>query len=79
MFILLLINHINLDSQQKPFVVVKKEKTKVYSGPGQDNVVLFQAEMGNEGDLVSKFSDQWVQVRFSKNKKGWILSDNLVM
>jgi len=79
LFILFLINHINLERKRKPFVVVKKEKTKVYSGPDQGNVVLFEAEIGSEGDLENNFEKNWVQIRFSKNKKGWILGENLVM
>ena len=79
LFILLLINHINLDISRKPFVVIKKEGTKVYSGPGQNNVVLFEVGSGNEGDLVNQFEKKWIQVKFSKDKKGWILSENLVI
>ena len=79
LFLGLLVNHVSMDMTEKAYIVVKSDGTKVYSGPGSTNVVLFEVNNGSEADLIQNFNNKWIQVKFSKNKKGWIYRDNLVM
>ena len=78
LFVLLFLNQVSLDLSRRPYIVVKSTSTKVYSGPGSSNVVLFEVGKGSEALILNKL-DKWVQVQFSKSKKGWVYLDSVVI
>ncbi len=62
-----------------PMGVVTKVTSKVYSGFGRDNVLLFELA---EGDPFEPLEDsptgEWLRIRLADGKQGWIMSEEVL-
>ena len=61
----------------RPFGVVIATEAKVYSGPGEANVLLFELHEGAEVSLLSRDASGWVAMELADGKKGWVKGDQL--
>lgn len=62
---------------ERPIGVVSPE-AKVYSGPGEANVLLFELHEGAEVSLLEREESGWVAMELADGKKGWVKKDHLV-
>ena len=58
--------------------VVIKNSTKVQSAIGKNNVTLFTLNEGAEFKITGSIGKDWLQIKFSDDKKGWIKSNNAI-
>jgi SH3-like domain-containing protein len=60
------------------FGVVVSDSTKIYSGIGKDNVVLFILHEGAEFE-INQSHEGWISIELTDGKKGWIRKKNIRM
>jgi hypothetical protein len=64
---------------ERPIGIVTSQEAKVYSGPGESNVLLFELHEGAEVSVLPHGESGWVPIELADGKKGWMNSDRLVM
>jgi tetratricopeptide (TPR) repeat protein len=63
---------------ERPIGVVVSPEAKVYSGPGEANVLLFELHEGAEVSVLPREESGWIPIELADGKKGWVKGDHLV-
>ena len=61
-----------------PIGVVISAEAKVYSGPGEINVLLFELHEGAEVSVLARKNTGWLSIELADGKRGWVAAKDVI-
>lgn len=63
---------------ERPIGVIVSSEAKVYSGPGEENVLLFELHEGAEVSMLTHKGTDWFSIELADGKRGWISAKDVI-
>ena len=63
---------------ERPIGVISSSEAKVYSGPGEGNVLLFELHEGTELSILERKEAGWLSIELADGKKGWVAATDVI-
>lgn len=63
---------------ERPIGVITASEAKVYSGPGEANVLLFELHEGAEVSVLARKESGWLSIALADGKRGWVEGKNVI-